>query len=191
MTRRRSDDSRRTYPWTDEQVATLKRLWLTDGLSASQIAKAMGGGLTRSAVIGKVFRLQLPKRSKDNAALQGKVNGRRAATQRAKSFARRLAAPPPPRPPAVAPTPVPLIPIQHDPVTILTMSRSHCRWPLSGQGADMLFCGAPRAGEHWCSRHKPIGVRAEAKALKKLPDASAARRGDKTTGLGLRMWAVA
>jgi hypothetical protein len=36
--------------WTDERVATLKKLWL-DGLSASQIAKQLGG-VTRNAVIG-------------------------------------------------------------------------------------------------------------------------------------------
>jgi GcrA cell cycle regulator len=41
--------------WTDERVTTLKKLWL-DGLSASQIAKQLGG-VTRNAVIGKVHRL--------------------------------------------------------------------------------------------------------------------------------------
>ncbi|MDO8902062.1 MAG: GcrA family cell cycle regulator, partial [Phenylobacterium sp.] len=38
--------------WTDERVETLKKLW-QDGLSASQIAKQLGG-VTRNAVIGKV-----------------------------------------------------------------------------------------------------------------------------------------
>ena len=38
--------------WTDERVSTLKKLWL-EGLSASQIAKQLGG-VTRNAVIGKV-----------------------------------------------------------------------------------------------------------------------------------------
>ena len=37
--------------WTDDRVATLKKLWL-DGLSASQIAKQLGG-VTRNAVIKK------------------------------------------------------------------------------------------------------------------------------------------
>ena len=47
--------------WTDERVETLKRLWL-DGLSASQIAKQLGG-VTRNAVIGKVHRLGLSGRA--------------------------------------------------------------------------------------------------------------------------------
>jgi len=40
--------------WTDERVEVLKKLW-SDGLSASQIAKQLGG-VTRNAVIGKVHR---------------------------------------------------------------------------------------------------------------------------------------
>jgi GcrA cell cycle regulator len=47
--------------WTDERVSTLKKLWL-DGLSASQIAKQLGG-VTRNAVIGKVHRLGLSGRA--------------------------------------------------------------------------------------------------------------------------------
>ncbi|MBI1415865.1 MAG: GcrA cell cycle regulator [Limimaricola sp.] len=46
--------------WTDERVELLKKLW-TDGQSASQIAKELGG-VTRNAVIGKVHRLGLSNR---------------------------------------------------------------------------------------------------------------------------------
>jgi GcrA cell cycle regulator len=46
--------------WTDERVDKLKELW-ADGMSASQIAKVMGG-VTRNAVIGKVHRLGLSNR---------------------------------------------------------------------------------------------------------------------------------
>ena len=44
--------------WPDERVAKL-RLLINDGLSASKIAKALGGGVTRNAVIGKLRRLSL------------------------------------------------------------------------------------------------------------------------------------
>jgi GcrA cell cycle regulator len=46
--------------WTDERVETLKAMW-TEGKSASQIAKELGG-VTRNAVIGKVHRLGLSNR---------------------------------------------------------------------------------------------------------------------------------
>jgi len=47
--------------WTDERVELLKRMW-TEGQSASQIAKELGG-VTRNAVIGKVHRLGLSNRA--------------------------------------------------------------------------------------------------------------------------------
>src|ERR1700748_3650211 len=52
---------RRAMGWTDERVEQLKSLW-TEGLSASQIARALGG-VTRNAVIGKVHRLGLAGRA--------------------------------------------------------------------------------------------------------------------------------
>ena len=52
--------------WTDERVEKLKELW-GEGMSASQIAKALGG-VTRNAVIGKVHRLGLSNRGSGGAA---------------------------------------------------------------------------------------------------------------------------
>src|SRR5947199_4794757 len=72
--------------WTDERVALLKKLWL-DGLSASQIAKQLGG-VTRNAVIGKVHRLGL--------------SGRAAPSQPTRTV---FKAPRPARPVSVAPPP--------------------------------------------------------------------------------------
>lgn len=43
--------------WSDQRIADLKRLW-AEGKSASAIAKALGG-ISRSAVLGKIFRLRL------------------------------------------------------------------------------------------------------------------------------------
>ena len=44
--------------WPDERTERLKVLW-RQGLSASQIARVLGAGLTRNAVCGKLFRLGL------------------------------------------------------------------------------------------------------------------------------------
>jgi hypothetical protein len=70
--------------WTDERVELLKKLW-QEGLSASQIAKALGG-VTRNSVIGKVHRLGLsgrapPRRSRTGLSIRAPrpapLNGRR------------------------------------------------------------------------------------------------------------------
>ncbi|MBZ4024144.1 GcrA cell cycle regulator, partial [Rhodobacter sp. TJ_12] len=52
--------------WTDERVELLKKMW-TEGQSASQIAKELGG-VTRNAVIGKVHRLGLSNRVEGGAS---------------------------------------------------------------------------------------------------------------------------
>ena len=59
--------------WTDERVAQLTKLW-ADGLSASQIAKELGG-VTRNAVIGKVHRIGLPGRAKSTKPATTTVTG--------------------------------------------------------------------------------------------------------------------
>ena len=47
--------------WTDERIETLKTMWEA-GQTASQIADALGEGVSRNAVIGKAHRLELQAR---------------------------------------------------------------------------------------------------------------------------------
>ena len=47
--------------WTDERIAQLKAGW-EGGMTASQIAEALGEGVSRNAVIGKAHRLGLESR---------------------------------------------------------------------------------------------------------------------------------
>src|ERR1700682_3161483 len=47
--------------WTNERIELLQKLWL-EGWSASRIARELACGITRNAVIGKVYRLRLSGR---------------------------------------------------------------------------------------------------------------------------------
>ena len=47
--------------WTDERINTLKKMW-KEGKSAAEIAKTLGKGVTRNAVIGKAHRMGLSGR---------------------------------------------------------------------------------------------------------------------------------
>lgn len=47
--------------WNAEREAMLKVLW-TQGLSAAEIARRLGGGVSKSAVISKKDRMNLPSR---------------------------------------------------------------------------------------------------------------------------------
>ncbi len=49
-------------PWTPSRTERALKLW-TDGCSATEIMRILGGGLTRNAVIGKLNRIGAPKRA--------------------------------------------------------------------------------------------------------------------------------
>jgi GcrA cell cycle regulator len=92
--------------WTDERVETLKRTW-TEGQSASQIAKELGG-VTRNAVIGKVHRLGLSNRvgGKEEEEVAPSPAPKAEAPARPEPAARPAEAASAPRPPAERPAPV-------------------------------------------------------------------------------------
>ena len=136
--------------WTDDRVATLTKLW-ADGLSASQIAKQLGG-VTRNAVIGKVHRLGLSGRAKPSSparkAAARKTASRASAATKPKSKPSR--APSAPRTPRViakvaAPPPPPLeakLLADGKFATILTITDHMCKWPIGDPGQDNFrFCG--------------------------------------------------
>ena len=87
--------------WTDERVELLKKMW-TEGQSASQIAKELGG-VTRNAVIGKVHRLGLSNRS-----------GGGSASAAPAAAAKPEAKPKPASKPAAAPAPAPEPEVEED-----------------------------------------------------------------------------
>lgn len=148
--------------WTDDRVELLTKLW-GEGLSASQIASALGGGVTRNAVIGKVHRLGLSGRAKPGAA---------AASRPAKARPAAAAAPleggrTPPRDPELLMRPTAVVADrwggngesveipESQRVSIMELRDSTCRWPLGDPSKpDFAFCGGRAvAGLPYCSHH--------------------------------------
>lgn len=93
--------------WTDERIATLKKMW-EGGATASQIADELGG-VSRNAVIGKAHRLGLKSRpSPVKASEQSKASANKPAAKAAvaKKPAAKPATPKPvAKPVASAPAP--------------------------------------------------------------------------------------
>lgn len=157
--------------WTDERVTALKKLWL-DGLSASQIAKQLGG-VTRNAVIGKVHRLGLSGRAVPAAPQRPILKAPRPARPPLANAAPRrveAAAPPP------APTPVAILHEAPGSATVLTLGAHMCKWPIGDPGSDgFSFCGrrtgaeGPYCGEHarmaYQPQQKKTGKRSEGSEL--------------------------
>lgn len=136
------------FDWNDTNVESLKTLW-TDGLSCSQIARAMGGGLTRNAVIGKVTRLGLPLRGKGGTGL-GSVRPAPRPRAIAEKGVRALL-----RATEQIPDPDPFRFEDGGFVTVLTVSDRMCRWPVGDPAAEEFhFCGNnPVAGAPYCEAH--------------------------------------
>ena len=144
--------------WTDERVETLKKLWL-DGLSASQIAKQLGG-VTRNAVIGKVHRLGLSGRAAPSQPTRPVFKPARPARPVAASqpAARRPAvAASTEIAPAQAPRPVTYVEAPGT-ATVLTLGAHMCKWPIGDPSTDgFTFCGRRSGGEGpYCNEHARV-----------------------------------
>ncbi len=135
--------------WTDERIELLRTLW-SEGLSASQIAARIGGGITRNAVIGKVHRLGLEGRMRP---------GPGAAQPGAEAGAGGIG----PRPAAASAVPIePVVEPAGDAgtakLTLLHLTEQTCKWPIGDPGTPSFhFCGQrPELGLPYCAAHARI-----------------------------------
>ncbi|WP_269716537.1 cell cycle sigma 70 cofactor GcrA [Caulobacter sp. NIBR2454] len=143
--------------WTDERVTTLKKLWL-DGLSASQIAKQLGG-VTRNAVIGKVHRLGLSGRAAPSQPSRPAFKTPRPArpVSAAPSAPRRVA-----EAVSSSPAPMPQQPVyrveEPGSATVLTLGAHMCKWPIGDPSTDSFtFCGRRSdEGAPYCLEHARV-----------------------------------
>lgn len=149
--------------WTDQRIDLLKDLW-ADGLSASHIALKLGG-VTRSAVIGKVHRLGLPGRATISRA------ARRPSTlalfpagfpeykphkRKAVKFIVR-------KKPSIAP--MRSLPELGSPpeglTTLADLTQRICHWPMGDPKEDGFhFCGRRKSsGTPYCGHHAAVAYR--------------------------------
>ena len=153
--------------WTDERVETLKKLWL-EGLSASQIAKHLGG-VTRNAVIGKVHRLGLSGRATPSQPARPAFKAPRPARplMSTPNVHRRSAEAHP------APAPRIVQPYVELPgtATVLTLGAHMCKWPIGDPAsADFTFCGR-RSGDEgpYCVEHARLAYQPQQARKKSSP----------------------
>jgi GcrA cell cycle regulator len=151
--------------WSEVRVERLKVL-LLQGLSASQIARALGG-VSRNAVIGKIHRLGLaggrpPAPPGPRTAIPA-----RAARPRKAPVPRGPRAPNPEPPSggasaAAAPRrPAPVVEAVGRVADLAALPRRACRWPI-GDPKDAAFswCGAPAPLGPYCEDHRARAYRA-------------------------------
>lgn len=153
--------------WTPERIEELKRLYADRRcLSASEIAHEMGcfrlyGDGGRSAVLGKIHRLNMPSRETNPQGVRRAPRTRRGANKptvrRIVNMGNRMA--------AVTVEPLSLPAIEDGMIppgqrkTFMQLENIHCRWPLPSESDRAEFyCGSPTAdvsgGIPYCASHK-------------------------------------
>ena len=145
--------------WTEDRVEVLKKLWL-DGFSASQIAKQLGDGLTRNAVIGKVHRLGLSGRAAPSQpqrpAFKASRPARPAPVVQAAAIRRPEPAVAPAQPPAVFACE------ETGSATVLTLGSHMCKWPIGDpSSASFSFCGRASNDGPYCVQHARVAYQAQ------------------------------
>lgn len=158
--------------WSEERIELLKRLWLNEGQSAGEIMRHKDMlGFTRSAIIGKVYRLGLTRSEELNqqAVTRGQLTRRGAGPRPMKPRVARpkvavvtAEAPIAPETGPVNPAPIPLREIAaswspSNPVPMGDQKRGHCCWPIE-TGAELQACNEPLSGR-WCAVHATIGTK--------------------------------
>lgn len=139
-------------PWTEELVERLKTLHEDTTLSFSHIARRLGHGLTRNAVIGKAARLGLPRRAPEQPAARlpkaprykpprRQAPPRHCRRRKARDTSQQFAASP-------ASCPAPLL------IPLIETTACQCKFI---PGHDGLCCAHPVVlGGSWCGFHRRI-----------------------------------
>ena len=147
--------------WTDDRIDLLKTHWQA-GMTASQIAEALGEGVSRNAVIGKAHRLGLEPRPSPVKVSEAVISVVSAVVAAAEGVVAGLVAPPPAprpvrRPARVATSSKPAR------TTLLDLSEKVCKWPIGHPGeVDFHFCGKPaQASFPYCSEHCAVAYQAQ------------------------------
>jgi GcrA cell cycle regulator len=133
--------------WTAERIELLKSRFEA-GLTCREIAADIG--VSRNAVIGKLARLNLSREDAGGERLPAQTRSPKTPRPRRASQRQLLRAL---RPPLVAEP----MPTSEHSCSLLELSEENCRWPISDLGADVWFCGNPRAkGFAYCAGHARI-----------------------------------
>jgi len=183
--------------WTDERIALLKKMW-KDGKSAAEIAKTLGKGVTRNAVIGKAHRMGLSGRpspikkpaapKKEPAAKKERATAAPAAPAAPAGRGKKAAVTPPA---ATAKASAQLnkeveelksiqkeiVPLGGG-VPLIDLTERMCKWPIGDpRDADFTFCGRGiRPGTPYCPDHAAMAYQTSSRSRGTAMHASARQK---------------
>ncbi len=133
--------------WTDERVTLLKQLW-GEGKTAAEIAKVLGDGITRNAVIGKAHRLKLSSRLSP-------IQQNTSKKPKGENLAPRLIKPA-----------VKLPEFKGKGMKLVDLDSRACRWPNGDPKEETFnFCGCDAVpGLPYCPEHARLAYQVPTRA---------------------------
>lgn len=152
--------------WNEERTAILKRMWIDEDKSAKEIAEAMGGGVTRNAVIGAANRLGLKKGCLVKKEVPPKPQ--KPKTKIRERYVEKVVQPivaTPCEPPQVDDVNIPVT----ERVKLVDLRASHCRFPIGDprHDEDFGFCGRQKESvtDAYCREHAELCYAGKGRAL--------------------------
>jgi GcrA cell cycle regulator len=167
--------------WTDERIALLKKMW-KEGKSAAEIAKTLGKGVTRNAVIGKAHRMGLSGRpspiKKPAASAPKKEKETASSLKPAKGALKEKIRPSAPAPgsgkvgAAIQKEVEELKKIEKEVlplnggVALIDLTERMCKWPIGDpREDDFTFCGRGiRPGTPYCPDHAAMAYQTSSRS---------------------------
>jgi len=134
--------------WTDERVTLLKQLW-GEGKTAAEIARELGDGVTRNAVIGKAHRLKLSSRM---SPIQQNAKKIKSSEKKMAPIVKRQTR---------------KVPIHlGKEMAMEDLREKMCRWPNGDpQEENFSFCGCDAIeGSPYCDVHNDIAYQVTTRA---------------------------
>lgn len=140
--------------WTEERLERAKNLWQAGHFSAAEIAKMIGGGLSRNSVIGKANRLKWGERRPGSRPRKQTIRKPPRPVERhyVLGFGSRFQSPVPlPATPVIEPPKPPVARM----VSLMDLKFGDCRFPIGDpRHADYGYCGAKAVpGRPYCDWH--------------------------------------
>lgn len=168
--------------WTEQQIQALKQMW-GNGFSASDIAKNLGNGITRNAVIGKAHRLKLSVGgaaavARSSAPLPAKNTGNaiKAITKVSQKRAMLRPLPSVQAPEAIVARAaakqeiIPSVEILKKPegIAVTKAGERHCRWPIGDpRSPEFRFCGCKSVdGLPYCVDHARVAYQSLSRKIR-------------------------
>lgn len=134
------------WTWTPDRIEQLKTLW-AEGYSASAVARTLGDGVSRNAVLSKIHRMGFAARSPDLLRPIQRQHHPRPRQSRSNGDGAEMHAPLQDKQPS-SPAPEPIGPVAE------SAERGCCQYIHGDVGsATWRMCGHP--GFPWCDYHRP------------------------------------